>query len=116
MKKKLTEEEIFKRIEKAVKKGGRLVPIADENGKLQDGLKVVRFDCGDGNIVLKIGTIDEICRALGIENPISDEAIPHLIKVKFSAGVTISNRITDSLTDEKVLLMGCKSQHSRLDL
>ena len=105
MKKKLTEEEIFERIEKAVKKGGRLVPIADENGRLRNGLKVVRFDCGDGNIVLKIGTIDEICRALGIERPISDAAIPHLIKVKFGAGVTMSNRLTDSLTDEKVHLM-----------
>ena len=106
MKKKLTEEEIFERIEKAVKKGGRLVPIADENGKLQNGLKVVRFDCGDGHIILKIGTIDEICIALGIERPISDAAIPHLIKVKFGTRATISDKITDSLTDENVRLLG----------
>jgi hypothetical protein len=116
MKKRMTEEEIFKRIEMAVKKGGRLVPISDENGKLQNGLKVVRFDCGDGRIVLKIGTIDEICIALGIERPISDEAIPHLIKVKFGAGVTISDRITDSLTDENVQLMGCRPQYNIMDL
>ena len=106
MKKKLTEEEIRKRIKEAVKKGGRLVPIADENGKLQGDLKVARLDDGDGHILLKIGTIDEICETFGIERPISDSTIPHLLEVEFQASVTISDQITDKLTDKNVKLLG----------
>ena len=104
MKKKKTEGEIRQKIEECVKKGGRLVKVADEHGKLQGGLKVARMDCGEGKIFLKIGTIDEICKCFGIERPLCDEAIEPMLRNKMGTKVTISDKITDNLTDENVIL------------
>ena len=106
MKKKMTEDEIRKKIEERVKKGGHLVKVADEHDKLQGDLKVARLDAGDGHIILKIGTIDEICKAFGIERPLCDEAIEPMLRNKMGTKVTISDKITDNLTDEKVHLLG----------
>ena len=106
MKKKMTEDEIRQRIEEKKKEGGRLTCIADEHGKLQNGLKVARLDAGEGHIILKVGTIDQICKAFGIDRPLLDSVIPHMLKVKLGTEVTISDKITDPLTDEKVHLLG----------
>ena len=107
MNKKMTQDEIYEAIAKRVKNGGRLKPIADENGNLSDGLKVARLDCGEGKIALKIGTLDEICNAFGIDRPICDDAIEHLVRVKLDCGeaFTIKDKLEDSLTDENVLLL-----------
>ena len=106
MNKKMTQDEIYEAIAKRVKNGGRLKPIADENGNLSDGLKVARLDCGGGKIALKIGTPEEICRAFGIERPISDSAIESIVRSKLECGeaFTIKDKLEDSLTDENVFL------------
>ena len=106
MNKKMTQDEIYEAIEKRVKNGGRLKPIADENGNLSDGLKVARLDCGEGKIALKIGTLDEICNAFGMDRPICDDVIEHLVRVKLDCGeaFTIKDKLEDSLTDENVFL------------
>ena len=105
MNKKMTQDEIYEAIKKRVKNGGRLKPIADENGNLSDGLKVARLDCGEGKVILKIGTIDEICKAFGISRPISDLAVESIISHKFNTTVTVSDKITDRLGDENVILL-----------
>ena len=107
MDKKMTQDEIYEAIAKRVKNGGRLKPIADENGNLSDGLKVARLDCGEGKIALKIGTLDEICKAFGISRPISDDAIEGMVRAKMKCGkaFTIKDKLEDSLTDENVLLL-----------
>ena len=106
MNKKMTQDEIYEAIAKRVKNGGRLKPIADENGNLSDGLKVARLDCGDGQITLKIGTLDEVCKAFGILRPISDDAIEGMVRAKLKCGeaFTIKDKLEDSLTDENVFL------------
>ncbi|MBR5102012.1 MAG: hypothetical protein IK092_02705 [Muribaculaceae bacterium] len=109
MKKEMTEEE-RKRVEEIrsiIEMGqGRLAMIADEQGKLQNGLKVARMDAGDGHIFLKIGSLDEICELFGIERPIDDSLIPIAIKHAIGAKVTISDKLTDKLTDENVHVLG----------
>lgn len=105
MNKKMTQDEIYEAIKKRVKNGGRLKPIADENGNLSDGLKVARLDTGEGKVILKIGTIDEICKAFGISRPISDLAVESIISHKFNTTVTVSDKITDRLGDENVILL-----------
>ena len=105
MNKKMTQDEIYEAIAKRVKNGGRLKPIADENGNLSDGLKVARLDTGEGKVILKIGTIDEICKAFGISRPISDLAVEPIISHKFNTTVTVSDKITDRLGDENVILL-----------
>ena len=107
MNKKMTEEERYEFIAKRVKEGGRLVPISDANGNLSDGLKVARLDCGEGKIALKIGTLDEICKAFGISRPISDDAIEGMVRAKLKCGkaFTVKDKLEDSLTDENVLLL-----------
>lgn len=60
----MTPEERYEFIKNRVRNRGRLTPIADENGNLSSGLKVARLDAGEGQVILKIGTIDEICKAL----------------------------------------------------
>ncbi|MBR6285337.1 MAG: hypothetical protein IKR25_13755 [Muribaculaceae bacterium] len=107
MKKKKTPEEIYELVASCVKNGGRLAQIADENGNLLNGLRVARLDTGEGKVVLKIGTPDEICKAFGIERPLDDSFIEHLIRVKMRCGeaFTIKDKLEDSLTDENVLLL-----------
>ena len=107
MNKKMTPEERYEFIKNRVRNRGRLTPIADENGNLANGLKVARLDCGDGQITLKIGTLDEICKALGISRPISDDAIEGMVRAKLKCGkaFTIKDKLEDSLTDENVLLL-----------
>ena len=107
MNKKMTQNEIYEAIAKRVKNGGRLKPIADENGNLSDGLKVARLDCGDGQITLKIGTLDEICNDFGMDRPICDDVIEHLVRVKLDCdkAFTVKDKLEDSLTDENVLLL-----------
>ena len=106
MNKKMTQDEIYEAIAKRVKNGGRLKPIADENGNLSDGLKVARLDCGDDQITLKIGTLDEVCKEFGISRPISDDAIEGMVRAKLKCGeaFTIKDKLEDSLTDENVFL------------
>ena len=105
MSKKMTEEERYEFIAKRVKEGSRLVPISDANGNLANGLKVARLDTGEGKVILKIGTIDEICKAFGISRPISDLAVESIISHKFNTTVTVSDKITDRLGDENVILL-----------
>ena len=107
MKKKKTPEEIYELVASCVKNGGRLVPIADEDGNLLNGLKVARLDCGEGKIALKIGTPDEICEAFGIDRPMDDSLIEHLVRAKLRCGeaFTIKDKLEDSLTGENVLLL-----------
>lgn len=105
MSKKMTQDEKYEFIAKRVKNGGRLVQISDKNGNLLNGLKVARLDCGEGKVILKIGTIDEICRAFGISSPISDLAVGPIISHKMKTTVTVSDIITDRLADENVILL-----------
>ena len=81
MNKKMTQNEIYEAIAKRVKNGGRLKPIADENG-------------------------NEICNAFGMDRPICDDVIEHLVRVKLDCGeaFTIKDKLEDSLTDENVFL------------
>lgn len=107
MNQKMTQDEIYEAIAKRVKNGGRLKPIADENGNLANGLKVARLDCDEGKIALKIGTLDEICKVFDISRPISDNAIEGMVRAKMKCGkaFTIKDKLEDSLTDENVLLL-----------
>ena len=107
MNKKMTPEERYEFLKNRVRNRGRLTPIADENGNLANGLKVARLDCGEGKIALKIGTLDEICNAFGMDRPICDDVIEHLVRVKLDCGeaFTIKDKLEDSLTDENVLLL-----------
>ena len=105
MNKKMTPEERYEFIKNRVRNRGRLTPIADENGNLANGLKVARLDAGEGQVILKIGTIDEICKAFGVSRPISDLAVAPIISAKMRTKVTISDKITDRLDDENVTLL-----------
>lgn len=105
MNKKMTPEERYEFIKNRVRNRGRLTPIADENGNLSSGLKVARLDAGEGQVILKIGTIDEICKAFGVSRPISDQAVAPIISAKMKTTVTISDKITDRLNDENVTLL-----------